>query len=265
MIFFAAALMAGYAQTAHNQVDNDGRKQGFWQKQQPNGNLLYEGYFKNDQPVGEFKRYHPNGLIKAKLFYTEGSDTSDAELFDPQGKLMAKGKYLGQLKIGEWRYFQNGQLVSEEAFENNLKHGVSKTYYPTGELFEETSWKYNLQDGMYRAYFKNGKPYLECRMFNGKRDGSCQVYYENGGLELDAFYKKGLRDGEWKYYHLNGDFSYTLIYDLGLLLNPEVLDSIQQVRFNEMEKSKGKLADPEKFMDNPMQYMMRNEYENVEK
>lgn len=257
-ILLALILHTGQAQNDMNQVDEEGRKQGFWQKEQTNGNVVYEGNFRNDRPVGEFKRYHSNGLLKARLFYPEDSDTIPAELFDNRGKLMAKGTYVEEKKEGEWQYFQNGQLVSTEVFQNNQKHGISKTYYPTGELFEEIHWKNDLQNGVYRAYFKGGKPYLECSMTDNQRDGACQVYFENGQLELDAFYTKGLRHGDWNYYHPDGTFSHTLNYDLGHLTNPQVLDSIQEIRFNELEKNKSELIDPEKFMDNPSQYMMKN-------
>ena len=40
-----------------NITDQTGKKQGLWIKKYPNGNIQYEGIFKNDHPVGEFKRY----------------------------------------------------------------------------------------------------------------------------------------------------------------------------------------------------------------
>ncbi|WP_321287984.1 hypothetical protein [uncultured Sunxiuqinia sp.] len=258
MLLVLVFLKTGYAQDTINETDKKGQKQGFWVKQLPNGTKIYEGNFKNDKPVGEFKRYHTSGFLKAQLFYPEKSDTVKAELYDLKGKLMAEGQYIGQLKTGHWKFFQKDQLVSEEEYLNNLKHGISKTYYPTGELFEQTSFKYDLKDGIYRAYFKNGKPYMECMMKNAKREGTCKVYYQNGALELDAFYTMGLRDKEWNYYHPNGDFSHSLIYDMGILMNAMVLDSIQQLKFNELEKNKSKLVDPEKFMNDPMQYMQKN-------
>lgn len=258
MLFLVLLVDCGYAQSNMNQLDDKGRKQGLWKKELANGNLLYEGHFKNDQPVGEFKRYHTNGLLKARLIYSEKSDTTVAELYDLRGKLMAKGNYLNQQKEGLWKYFQKDQLVSEEHFIHDKKNGISKTYYQTGELFEETTWVDDQKTGVYRAYFKSGSPYLECMMLNGKRNGTCLVYYENGKHELDALYEQGLRNGEWRYYHENGDFSHQLAYDTGTLLNPQVLDSIQQIQFNQLEQNKDKLVDPEKFMNDPMQYMIKN-------
>ncbi|WP_430974286.1 toxin-antitoxin system YwqK family antitoxin [Sunxiuqinia rutila] len=258
LFLLVLTLHTTHAQEQLNQTDQDGLKQGFWQKKQANGNLAYEGHFVNDKPVGEFKRYHTNGLLKARLVYEQGTDTIPAELFDTRGKLMAKGRYLNQQKTGLWLFFQQGQLVSEEQFEQNRKQGISKTYYPSGELFEEINWKDDVKNGIYRAYFKNGKPYMECMMKDGTRDGACQVYFENGQLELDAFYVKGLRHGQWNYSNPDGSFSHSLHYDMGSLTNPQVLDSIQQIQFQELEQNKDKLIDPEKFMDDPLQYMIKN-------
>ncbi|GAH37310.1 unnamed protein product, partial [marine sediment metagenome] len=41
--------------TLLNQVDKNGLKQGYWKKYYDNGNIKYEGYFKNDKPTGELK------------------------------------------------------------------------------------------------------------------------------------------------------------------------------------------------------------------
>ncbi|MCW0482535.1 toxin-antitoxin system YwqK family antitoxin [Gaoshiqia sediminis] len=251
-------VLNAFGQTGINQVDAAGKKQGLWQKKQENGKLLYEGSFKDDRPVGEFKRYHSNGMVKAIIQDAENSDSSYAKMFDVKGKLMAEGAYLNQQKTGKWSYFGEGKLVSQENYQVGLKEGKSRTYYPSGELFEETDWERNQQTGVYRAYFTNGKPYLECQMKEGKRDGFCQVFRENGDLELEGFYQNGLRHNEWKYYDETGNYSHSFIYDLGLLMNPEVRDSLEQIRFRELEENRHKLVDPEKFMDNPMEYMQRS-------
>ena len=40
-----------------DKTDQQGRKQGQWVKKDADGNVLYEGTFKDGHPVGEFKRY----------------------------------------------------------------------------------------------------------------------------------------------------------------------------------------------------------------
>ena len=256
--FFATISIVASSQTEYNKFDELGRKHGIWKKYQDNGKLLYEGTFLNGKPVGEFKRYHSNGALKALLKHDMYSDTASVKLYNTRAKLIAEGTYLAKLKIGTWKYYKNKLLISEENYVNNIKHGSSKTYYPDGKLFEKTEWKFGLKDGLYQAHYKNGKPYLECRMVNNKRDGYCIFYYPNNEVELEAFYKMNLRHNEWKYFNQDGTHSHTLIYENGTLMNPEVSDSIQNRNILKLENKNRTYIDPETFMQDPMQYMIRN-------
>ena len=255
IVFFLLFALGANAQSEMNKTDVSGKKQGHWQKKQDNGKLLYDGTFKDDKPVGEFKRYHSNGVVKALLTYPEQGDTADASIYDKTGKLIAKGQYVNQEKYGQWVSFDKGIRVSSEFYSNGMKNGKAQTFYSTGELFEESDWLNGQETGVYRAYFKSGSPYLECQMLNGKRHGFCQTYFSNGRMELEAFYKEGLRQNVWNYYEEDGTLSYSLIYDLGKIQNPEVQDSIEQIRYDRMAGNKGKIADPEQFMNDPSEYM----------
>lgn len=250
--------LSAFAQEPVNQTDVQGRKQGFWQKRDAAGKLLYEGTFRDDRPAGEMKRFHPNGKIKAILVFSDKSDSASAQIFDEKGKLTAKGWYLGQKKAGEWSNFTEDRLISIENYTDGLKTGVSKRYYQTGELLDETTWLNNLQEGLYRAYDKQGNKYIECMYRNGKINGWYVSFYPNGGMETETFYKDNLRHGNSKYYDDEGKLCYTLEYEEGILLNPEVLDSIQKIQFDELEKNKGKVVDPEQFMADPAQYILKD-------
>lgn len=242
------------AQNSINQTDVQGKKQGVWIKKGAQGNLIYQATFKDDKPVGEMKRYHENGKIKAIMVFTEGSEISDAQLFDEQGKLVGQGKYNGQKKTGEWQYLFNSKIVSTENYLNGQKNGVSKRYYKTGELLEESTWQNDKLHGIYRSYFQDGKPYLECNYAEGKRDGAFKTSFPNGEQELDAFYTNDLRDKDWNYYDQSGKLLYTLRYESGKLLNPEVQDSIEKSNEQFFNKADN-IPDPEKFMQNPEEYM----------
>jgi antitoxin component YwqK of YwqJK toxin-antitoxin module len=90
---------------------------------------------------------------------------------------------------------------------------------------------------------------------SGKREGWSIAYFENGMHEIEGAYGNNLRDGSWKFFNMDGDLRFELIYDKGELKNPEVLDAIQQKEFDEMEKSRGNLRDPEDFINNPDEYI----------
>ncbi len=253
VLIFLPSLV--FAQT--NQTDANGLRQGFWQKKQDNGRLIYEGNFKDDKPVGEWKRYHPGGQLKALIEYK--GDTAYTQLFDVWRKKVAEGNYVNQQKEGVWKIYKNNILTTDEEYKHGLKNGTSHQYYDTGEVMEEKQWVNDKEDGDYQIFYKSGEPYMQCKMKLGMRHGLFLVSYENGRQEMVAEYRNNLRHGEWKYFDKEGNLLYTLYYDNGQILNPNVRDSIDNLKMMELEKNKGTILDPEKFMQDPSEYMMRNQ------
>ena len=254
VLIFIFVTIGAFAQNNINQTDAQGRKQGFWTKKDNEGRLIYQATFKDDKPVGEMKRFHPNGMVKAILNFAEGTNESDARLFDEKGKLIAQGKYDGQKKTGEWKYLADGKVVSIENFRDGQKNGVAKRYYKTGEILEESNWTDNLMDGLYKSYFQDGKVFLECMYSGGQRNGSFKTWFPDGTIELIAAYSSDKKDKEWKYFDEKGNLLYALKYDSGQLLNPQVQDSIDKVQ-SEFYKPHN-IPDPEKFVQNPEEYMI---------
>jgi len=243
------------AQNTLNQVDAQGKKQGFWTKKDTEGKLLYQATFKDDKPIGEMKRFHPNGKVMAILNYTENSDEAAAQMFDERGKLVAQGKYLNQKKIGEWTYLLDSKVVSTETYLNGQKNGTCKRFYKTGELLEESNWQNDKLNGIYRSYFQDGKTLLECNYLAGQRNGAFKTWFPDGQVEIDAYYSGDSRDKDWKYFNESGELQYTLKYELGKLLNPEVQDRIEKERVGSFKSKGDSVPDPEKFMQNPEEYM----------
>ena len=51
-----------------NYMDANGKRQGHWIQKYDNGNIQFEGYFKNNVPVGQFKKYHQFQMLAQQLF-----------------------------------------------------------------------------------------------------------------------------------------------------------------------------------------------------
>ena len=259
LLIFILLPMLSAGQQELNQTDSNGLKQGLWKRNYPNGRMMYEGFFSNNKPVGEWRRYHENGALRAILLHSEISDSVSAQLFDISGKLAAQGTYVYEQKAGKWKYFADGRKISEEEFIDGVKSGISRRYYPSGELLEEAEWKNDQKNGRYRAFYQSGKPFLECKYENNLRNGFCVTYFPSGAMEVDAFYKNDLPHSEWKYYTENEQLRFTLYYDEGVLLNPEVLYGQETKQLDELEKKGKSISDPEKFMYNPMEYLLKNQ------
>jgi antitoxin component YwqK of YwqJK toxin-antitoxin module len=240
-----------------NHIDSNGLQQGQWEKRYPNGRLMYEGTFRDGKPEGEWIRYHEGGQVKARINYDEASDSTFAKLYDNLGNMVAEGTYINEKRVGKWQFYSGNVKISEDEFTNGIKHGIARTYYPTGELLEESEWQNGQQDGNYRVFFKNGNPFLQCKYSQGRRNGLCLSYFQNGRVEMEAYYQNNLRNNEWKFYSESGEYLYSLKYDRGKLLNPEVRDSIDNLQIKEIEKGRNSVTDPEKFMNDPSEYMMQ--------
>jgi len=244
-----------YAQETINQTDANGKKQGHWIGKYTNGTIRYEGSFTNDQPVGDWKRFHENGRIKAVLHHLQNTGKASAELFDSNGVRYAKGNYKGTVKDSTWNYYNNTRLVGQENYADGIKNGRSLTFFEDGVPATESNWTNGFLNGVSRSFYSSGKKKTETMFQNGKRQGLSLVYYESGQLQITGQYSADQCDGAWKFMDENGKLKYELKYKAGVLLNSEVADSIQANEFKAFDRAKGKLKDPEDFSQRPEEYL----------
>ncbi len=243
------------AQEAINQTDAYGRKQGKWTGKYPNGSIRYEGFFSDDKPIGEWKRFHENGKIKAQLFHFPNTGKVSAELFDYSGIRYAKGNYKDVLKDSTWNYYNNLRLVGQESFSGGKKNGRSITCFENGAPATESSWTDGMLNGVSRSFYPSGKKKYEIMYRQGKRHGLNLIYFESGQLQITGQYTNDESDGTWKFMDATGKIKYELNYKSGILLNPEVIDSINSNEFKAFDKSAGRLKDPEDFTQSPEEYI----------
>ena len=261
LVFLIVAFMAlafyAKSQVSINQIDAKGLKQGKWIGKFPSGSTRYEGSFVNDQPVGEMKRYHENGKIKARMVYFPNSDKVLAELFDEDGLLYAKGNYIRTLKDSIWKYFNNKRIVGQEEFSKGVKNGRSITFFEDGKPALESNWLNGVQNGVTRSFYPSGNKKSEVMYKDGKRNGVSLVYYESGLQEIVGHYIDDNADGSWKFQNEQGVVKFELKYKAGVLLNPEIVESMQANEFKAFDRAKGLLKDPADYQQNPEEIMRR--------
>ncbi len=241
-----------------NQIDEQGRKQGFWTKKYRNGVTAYEVTFKNNKPVGEYKRYHENGKLYAFLIYDDKGEWADAKLYDEDGGLIGEGKYFGKLKDGLWTYYDKDVKVADENYSMGKKNGTSRTYFRNGQISEEKNWNNDVEDGAWRQYYDNGKKRLETKIDMGVRNSVYYVYYSNGRLKIRGQYKNDLMDGKWIYYDADGKVLKEIVYHMGKAENKDELEKEEQEIFKQFELNKKRLMDPKDYINKPYEYMKAN-------
>ena len=249
-LFLCFGLFTSAIAQKQNQLNSNGKKEGAWVAHYPNGKIKYEGTFKNGAPIGEMKRFHENGQLKAILNY-QSSGIIKTKLYNQHGELSAEGGYLGNKKDGTWKYHEKGILISSESFQQGIKTGVAKTFYKDGSLLAETNWKEGKEEGISKKYFENGKIKEEFSFAKGKCHGNFTSYFPDGKIAVSGNYKDNYPDSTWTFFNNDGTIKFNLIYKMGNLLNQEVVDSLKTIELEEMEKNKKLLTDPEKLKNNP--------------
>lgn len=241
-----------------NQVDSKGLKQGFWTKVYKNGNKAYEVYFKDNIPVGEYKRYNEDGKLSAFLVYDDKGEWADAKLYDENEKLIGEGKYHGKLKHGHWTYYQNNIKILEDNYNEGKRDGIAKAYFDNGNVSDVRNFSNDIENGAWKQYYPSGKIRLETRIDSGIRNSVYYVYYENGKLQIRGKYKKDHMDGEWIYYDTDGKEKEKINYVMGKTEKQVELDKDENKFFEEIEKNRNRFLDPADFIHNPNDYLKNN-------
>ena len=190
-----------------NRTDSKGRRQGEWTDFYPNGQKRYEGQFKNDHCVGEFKYYDEQGQLRATNTFDK-SGTRALNKSYSNGKLVATGYYVDQKKEGEWRYYskENGNLLLVEDNKGGKPHGSSKVYNPlNGRLAEEAWYVDGRRNGPAKQYYDSSVLMMECQYIDNQLDGVARTYYPSGALKEEGAFLKGSKVGVWITYNEDGD------------------------------------------------------------
>jgi antitoxin component YwqK of YwqJK toxin-antitoxin module len=245
-LIFSALLFSQNEKTI-NQTDKNGMKQGHWIKK--NGPvLIYDGFFKDDRPVGEFKRYYEDNKLKSLLIYSNDGKDADAIIYHPNGFVASKGKYINQLKEGKWQFYSqyiSDYLISEEVYSGNKKNGLSLKFYSNGIIAERINYVNDVRDGEWTQYYRNATLCLKTYYLSGKINGKFEMWYENGKMELSGEYKNDIREGHWKIFKEDGTVKYESDYMAGVTKNRQ-MDIDESNFIDSLEKNTGKIPDPEK-------------------
>jgi antitoxin component YwqK of YwqJK toxin-antitoxin module len=243
-----SAIAASQASTEINRTDPQGKRQGHWIKKYPNENIMYEGNFKDDHPVGEFRRYYDDKTPKSLLVFSQNGSKADATLYHPNGYISSKGTYINQKKEGKWQFYSQlvrDVLIAEEYYTGNLRNGQSITFYPDGKVAEKINYVNDLKQGEWTKYYPDGTLCLKSVYHNDKIDGKFEVWFENGRIQFSGQYKNDTRDGTWLVYDNKGSIKYKLKYIDGVT-NDKQMDIDESDYLDSLEKNIGKIADPEK-------------------
>ena len=243
--FILASLLLMPA-IAHSQnlVDSQGKKQGPWIKNYPDGKMMYEGTFKDDKPVGIFKRYTEAGVLLSELTYSDKKDEAMALFYYSDGVKAAEGLYVARKKEGLWKFWSATQppyLILEEYYHQDLRNGLSKKYYPDSTLAETMTWDSGNRTGEWLQYYPKGSIALRAEYLAGKLNGPFSYYHPNGKLYYEGPYRGDTRNGDWLIFNEDGTLKQIITYKDGVPSDPKLAE--KETKFlDDLEKQKDKIT-----------------------
>jgi antitoxin component YwqK of YwqJK toxin-antitoxin module/tetratricopeptide (TPR) repeat protein len=154
-----------------------------------NSDKIQDEVKKNKKAIEAFKPWAFNYYEKARRtgsIPAPDGTTGALHYFDGSGNMQAVGQESsdGKRQNYWWFYHDNGVLMAEGKFVNDLKTGPWKYYYETGMLkLTEIYGDNEAVDGTYTQYYSNGSEKQKGSFKNGKMNGELILYNANRSPE----------------------------------------------------------------------------------
>jgi antitoxin component YwqK of YwqJK toxin-antitoxin module len=163
-----------------------------------------------------------NGVIKNYTYYTsDGKIVHQGKLnvenYDEAGRLVSKGSYKKDHRIGRWEFFHPNGETREICTYDELGQltDLDETFYKSGELESKTYFKNGEKVGVYTSYHENGK--MKCQGFylNDVRRGEWKWWYSNGNPDEVDYFQKGIANGIVEVWNPDSTANYEVRYIMG--------------------------------------------------
>lgn len=144
---------------------------GLLQTWYPSGVLKSEGYFKDNEPIGELKYYYENGQVSDIMRLNDDHKPDGIwEHWYPNGQLARQTEYrAGAIAHADKRWDEKGQLECETHYDDRNQKRKEHTYYSNGQIEFEATWDEE-----------------------GRRDGLSKHFNEQGQLIDSLLYRSGV-------------------------------------------------------------------------
>lgn len=107
-------------------------------------------------------------------------------------------------KQGPWKKYENGVLVYEGQFENDVPQGTFKYFFPDGKLKSVSEFLKGVSKVKVTTYHPNGKTASEGIFIDQLKDGKWQYFSEKGVSLSVENYKMGKKNGDFITYSTDG-------------------------------------------------------------
>jgi antitoxin component YwqK of YwqJK toxin-antitoxin module len=190
-------------------------RHGEFRHYHPNGVVALDGRYQRDKPAGEWRWFDEHGTLLRRVAYgPKGEEVLDGKsIQSPQNTFFTLSRIKlaeGQLKYdkphGPWKYwYPDGVLKAEGSYETGIPVGRWLYYHPNGQLGRITEYALGVPDGESLATYPTGQPEERGRLDHGIRTGTWRQWHPNGSRRSEGVYVEDLKEGEWRTWSAQGE------------------------------------------------------------
>lgn len=133
--------------------------------------------------------------------------------YHDNGQILSEIEYKNDISNGPFKYYdENGNVSLSGNYLNGEFHGVGISYYKNGNIDTKKPWKNGIEHGIVTHYFETGELKDSVFYIDGLVDGVAYSYYIDGNLQKVCAYQSGILNGYYKSYYLNGSLKMQATY-----------------------------------------------------
>ncbi|MCK9562102.1 MAG: hypothetical protein M0R02_05205 [Bacteroidales bacterium] len=187
-------------------------------------------YNSENQKVGTWMEFYPNGNIKTESNYVSGKLQGMYKMYDSREQLLRVGTYSEDSLVYSSQimhdfeepferiiYYNDSTLQFKGQFKDIIPVGIHRYYSPQGkidscilyDMYGEIRAKGIMQEdgkkvGVWTYFYSPNIISSQGMYYNDIKHGEWKFYYENGILKQQGFYTNGKPSGVWKWYYASG-------------------------------------------------------------
>lgn len=121
------------------------------------------------------------------------------ETLDENGRVLKKGEYVNDVRVGPWVEYHEGgtTLKSSYTIVDSKREGLFSSYHKNGRLEAEGQFRAGYEFGTWRFFNARGQRVEEGAFLNGLRTGRWVTYLDDGKPKVDGLWHRGGRVGRW--------------------------------------------------------------------
>jgi len=133
-----------------------------------NGELLMEGFYRDNYREGVFTEFHPNKFVKSTVGYVHGKKEGQYIELDNRGQLQVRSTYHNDKLNGTSIKYNRTRIKEVKEYVDGKLDGIVEKYYPSGKIMERTHYVKGQLDGVARWYDQEGNLSIEYKYDMGE-------------------------------------------------------------------------------------------------